>query len=214
MDDIFLIRLGVVALVIYATSLHELAHAVVATKLGDPTPGRHGRLTWNPIPHLTPFFTAVVLPLLLMLTSGTMIAMAYCPVDPTKFRRPLRDYALVAVAGPLTNLAFAGILIGVMWIPGVWHKNQETLLMNITYLGAFYNVILCVFNLLPIPPLDGYAIIRGLIPLETRMKTDSLSRNPLVGMLGVFLVGSLVIGMIHEPLKALFNQLTPNAYRF
>ena len=72
MDQEILIKLGIVGLVIYATSLHELAHAVVATKLGDPTPGRAGRLTFNPIPHLEPFFTAGVLPLLALIGVGSL----------------------------------------------------------------------------------------------------------------------------------------------
>src|SRR5689334_2440199 len=103
--SILIANLFVVGFVIYGTSLHEMGHAFVAAWLGDPTPGKHGRLTWNPLPHLSPTMTAIVAPIVFFLTSHgrSLFCLATTPVDPTKFRRPLRDHALVAVAGPFMN---------------------------------------------------------------------------------------------------------------
>jgi Zn-dependent protease len=210
MDGQMIVALGVVGLVIYGTSLHEMAHAYVATWLGDPTPGRNGRLTSNPIPHLTPFLTAVVLPLVGYLSFGSMLCMAYTPIDPTKFRRPLRDRALVAVAGPITNLLFMGLLVGILWLPGVWQRGEMTYLMVIAYKAAFFNLMLACFNLLPIPPLDGYWIIRGALPLQLRMQADTLARNPMIGLLLVFVVGSMILGAMIPELSRFFDQITPN----
>ena len=208
-----IVDLGVVGLVIYATSLHEMAHAYVATWMGDPTPGRNGRLTANPIPHLTPVLTAVVLPLVGYLTSGGMICMAYTPIDPSKFRKPLRDHALVAVAGPIANLLFMGLLLGILWLPGVWQRGETTYLMVIAYKAAFFNLMLACFNLLPIPPLDGYWIIRGALPLQLRMQTDSLARNPMIGLVLVFVLGSIILGAMIPDLQRIFEHLTP-VYRW
>lgn len=212
MDGQTIVALGVVGLVIYGTSLHEMAHAYVATWLGDPTPGRNGRLTSNPIPHLTPFLTAVVLPLVGYLTSGSMLSMAYTPIDPTKFQKPLRDRALVAVAGPIANLLFMGLLIGIAWLPlkGVWQWYPEkTVLAVVLRDAAFWNLVLAVFNLLPIPPLDGYWIIRGLLPLQLRMQTDSMARNPMIGLVLVIVFGSAIIGLVIEPLYGFLMNLFP-----
>jgi Zn-dependent protease len=184
----------------------------VATWLGDPTPGRNGRLTSNPIPHLTPCLTAVVLPLVGYLTSGSMLSMAYTPIDPTKFQKPLRDRALVAVAGPIANLLFMGLLIGITWLPlkGVWQWYPEpTVLAVVLQSAAFWNLVLAVFNLLPIPPLDGYWIIRGLLPLQLRIQTDSMARNPMIGLVLVIVFGSAIIGWVFDPLSGFFRDLFP-----
>src|SRR5260221_529706 len=106
----------VVVLVIYTISLHELAHAWAATWLGDPTPGIHGRLTWNPLVQLDWFFS-ILMPLLTFYSMGWPMGFAYCPIDPSKFRRPLRDRALVAMAGPAANFAVVLVLFGLLYIP-------------------------------------------------------------------------------------------------
>lgn len=210
MDGELSVKIGVVMLVIYATSLHELAHAFVAHWLGDNTPGRNGRLTFNPIPHLTPIETAVVLPIISYLIGYGLLCMAYTPINPSRFRHPLRDRALVAVAGPLMNLAFMGLLVGIMWFavrrvesPG------ENLLMIVLYYAGFWNLILAAFNLLPLPPLDGYWIIRGLLPLRTRMATDAFASNPLLGFVLVIFVGSALISMILPDLAHFYHLLIP-----
>ncbi len=121
-DDIDLLtRAFIAALVILSTAFHEMGHAFVATWLGDPTPGRHGRLTFNPIPHLQPVLTAIVLPLVTILSNYGFMILATTPVDPSRLRKPLRDQALVAVAGPIMNVVCAAVMLGILWIPGMWN---------------------------------------------------------------------------------------------
>src|SRR6185295_629791 len=104
-----MIQVFVIVMLLLSTAFHEMAHAFTAYLLGDPTPGRHGRLTLNPIPHLQPVMTAVILPVIMYLSGMGLMMMAFTPIDPTKFRKPLRDRALVAVAGPITNIVLAGL---------------------------------------------------------------------------------------------------------
>ena len=206
-------NLGIIALVIYGTSLHEMGHAFVAYWLGDPTPGRHGRLTFNPLAHLKPVFTAIILPALMFFSGGGLLCMAQTPVDPSRFRRPLRDHALVALAGPLMNFAFAALLIGVLWLPnmmqGHWLRSPENYATAIIPWAAFWNLIMAVFNLLPIPPLDGYWIIRSALPLRWRIQTDALARNGMISLLLALIVGSYLIGQIDLPLLRAFNSVLP-----
>ena len=192
------VRLMIIALLIFSTALHEMAHAFTATWLGDPTPGRAGRLTLNPIPHLQPVLTAVILPLLMFLSGNGLIMLAMTPINPTRFRNPLRDGALVAVAGPLTNLLFAAVSLGLLWI--FWtpeHKNLAAIVLEET---VKWSVILAVFNLMPIPPLDGYAIIRAFLPLEMRRPLDDFARGGY-GIVIVFLLGGYLVGMVAGPVN-------------
>lgn len=210
MDGEMSVRIGVVMLVIYATSLHELAHAFVAHWLGDNTPGRHGRLTFNPIPHLKPVETAIILPVIGYLIGYGLLCMAFTPINPSRFRHPLRDRALVAVAGPLMNLAFMGLLVGVMWFAVRRVESpSDNLLMHVLYGAGFWNLILAAFNLLPLPPLDGYWIVRGLLPLRTRMATDAFAENPILGFVLVIFVGSALLSMILPDLARFYHMLIP-----
>jgi Zn-dependent protease len=207
LSEEFIIKLLIIALVIYGTSLHEMAHAYVATWLGDPTPGRAGRLTLNPIPHLNPPFTAIILPAVMFLSSGGLICLAQTPIDPSRFRRPLRDHALVALAGPAMNLLFMGVLIGVLWIPGVWNPNFTAIVFAY---AALWNLILAVFNLLPLPPLDGYWFVRAFLPLRLRIHTDSFARMGMVSLVLVLVVGSYAISYLEPYLSQVFAALLPH----
>jgi Zn-dependent protease len=207
--------LCIVAIVIYATSLHEMAHAYVATWLGDPTPGRAGRLTWNPLPHLNPPMTAIVAPILFYLTSHSLFCLATTPIDPTRFRRPLRDHALVAVAGPLMNLLMMSVLVGICWIPGVINYDPANLTTAILPWAAFWNLVLAVFNLCPVPPLDGYWICRGLLPLRIRREIDQLARHQ--GSLFVIMIFGVIFFRymkVHIPLYIFIRSIMPPGFHF
>jgi Zn-dependent protease len=216
MEPDTIIKLFVIGLVVYATSLHEMAHAYVATWCGDPTPGRHGRLTWNPIPHLQPVITAVVLPVLFYMTSRSLFCLAQTPIDPSRMRRPLRDHALTALAGPVTNFLFMGLLIGILWIPGMYTFNVDEYGRGVpaNYLTAIlpeaakWNLILGVFNLLPIPPLDGYRIARAFVPLPARRAMDDFARSS-ISMMVVLIAGSYIIGLFIPQLNKFFQTLLP-----
>lgn len=207
MDPIFLTKVFVIALVLLSTAFHEMAHAFTANYFGDPTPGRHGRLTINPIPHLQPLWTAVILPVIMFLSSGILLGLAQTPIDPSRFRHPLRDHAIVAVAGPITNVLCAGVLTAIMWIPGVWQSGQ-TVSMLALFFAAFMNLILAVFNMLPLPPLDGYWIIRPLLPLQLRMHSDAFARSPF-SLLLLLLVGGTLVSYFYPPLLTLMAYVVP-----
>jgi Zn-dependent protease len=211
-SHILIAKLVIIGLVIYATSLHELAHAYVATLCGDPTPGRHGRLTWNPIPHLSPFYTAILLPIFFFLSSDSLFILAQTPINPSKFRRPMRDHALVAAAGPATNFVIAALMFAILRIPGVYGFSADTGFPPWTAIvippAAFWILLMGFFNLMPLPPLDGYWIVRGLLPLETRQQTDALARSPM-SMIVTLLVGSLLFNYVSDPIIHLYQFLLP-----
>lgn len=134
-----------------ALVLHEYAHARVADRLGDPTPRATGRLTLDPFAHLDP------IGLLMLLAFGFGWARPV-PVNPYAFRKPVTGMALVAIAGPLTNIALAFVTLLVM---GWW--SPAGLVGEAIAYTATINVFLAVFNLIPIPPLDGSRVLRALL---------------------------------------------------
>lgn len=143
------------ALIICIT-FHEFCHAFVADRLGDPTPRSLGRLTLNPLAHADPIGT-IALPLLSALTGIPTIGWAKpVPIDPYNFQKPKRDEMLVAIAGPGGNLLLAVFCSLFFKLLGI----QNMLL----YLLILINVSLAIFNLLPIPPLDGSKIFLNLLP--------------------------------------------------
>lgn len=148
--------------------VHECAHAWAALRLGDDTALRMGRLTLNPVAHLDPI-GSLVFPVLGLMLGGYLFGWAKpVPVNPLRLGNPLRDHALVAAAGPLSNLALAlisAILLGV--VMGVAHLNPGqtgpggslVFLSRLLEMGIILNVLLAIFNLIPIPPLDGSWIL-------------------------------------------------------
>ncbi len=147
-DVFILVAVSLVA----SISFHEFAHAYVADKLGDPTAKHLGRVTINPLAHLDPLGT------LLLLFAGFGWGRPV-PYDPRMLRNPKRDSALISLAGPLSNLILAGILAIVLkTIP------MAGILTTFLFFVVFYNLILGFFNLIPLHPLDGFKIVNGLLP--------------------------------------------------
>jgi Zn-dependent protease len=172
--DLFLLLLPVV---IASLSLHELAHAYVAWRLGDPTAKELGRLTLNPIAHLDPLGTLMFA--LTALLAGVPFGWAKpVPVDPRNFRRPKEGMALVAVAGPVANFVLA---LGALAV--LRHAGLDGRAFNVVALAYLVNVILGLFNLIPIPPLDGSRIVGVLMDNATYARWIALDA---VGMLIVF----------------------------
>lgn len=194
--------------------LHEYMHGRTADLLGDRTARAAGRLTLNPIPHIDPFGT-VLLPLALLLVSRGSFTFGYAkpvPVNPFFLRRR-KDMALVALAGPLTNFAVAfgvaiiGMVVHLAGVPaetvsGMTRSVSEVFLL--LYYIALINVWLGVFNLIPVPPLDGSHVLEYFLPAQAR---EVYARIAPYGFVIVFLFVWLVGGTVFRLLQPVFMLL-------
>lgn len=152
--------------VLLAVTFHEASHGFVAWRLGDDTAKRLGRVTFNPLRHIDPFGT-VILPAMLLLATGGRMMFGFAkpvPVDFARLRRPRRDMVLVAAAGPGINMAMALVAaVLVAGIPAQPGEAMEWIGYNL-FNAVWINVLLAVFNMLPLPPLDGGRVAVGLLP--------------------------------------------------
>ena len=186
-----------------AMVLHEIAHGYVAYKLGDPTSKKLGRLSLNPIVHLDPFMS-VLLPAFLIFSGSPFIfgGAKPIPVNPFNLKNPKIDMALVAIAGPITNFVLAIIsyqllkLASFITIPGL------ELFAEWFFFSIIINVVLGVFNLFPIPPLDGSRIINAILPDELSKKYYSLEPY---GML--ILIVFLSTGLLETILGPIYTYM-------
>ncbi len=147
-------------IIIPSAILHEYAHGWMADQLGDPTARHAGRLTLNPVAHIDPMGT-FLMPVMLLLLSGGTFMFAYAkpvPYNPYNLKNQKRDPAFVAAAGPLSNLLLAGVCAIIIRSVGL---TSFTALLSII---VYANILLAVFNLVPIPPLDGSKILFSLLP--------------------------------------------------
>ncbi len=173
-----------------AITLHEAAHGFVADRLGDPTARLSGRLSLNPMRHIDPFGTVLLPGLLLLMHSPFLFGYAKpVPVNMMKLRHPRRDMALVALAGPLTNLAMAIIAALLIRPAGLLPDDAHAWVRDNLVNALVLNVLLAVFNLIPIPPLDGGRVLVALLP---RFLARPLAKFERVGVLVVLLFFFLV----------------------
>lgn len=178
----------VIVLVFFSVICHEIAHGYTAYRLGDPTAYRMGRLTFNPLPHIDIFGTIILPILLTVIGSSVLLAWAKpVPVDPRYFRRPRTGMMWVSIAGPGTNLVLAAVFAGAAHLVSSVVPGFVTKALAST---ALVNVILTVFNLFPVPPLDGSRIVAKF--LRGRALLRYLSIEPY-GMFIVF--GLLYLGV-------------------
>ena len=183
--------------VLVAVILHELAHGYSAYLLGDPTAARMGRLTLNPIAHIDLFGT-LLLPFLLIVT-GAPFLFGYAkpvPVDFTNLRNPRRDMVRVAAAGPIMNLILAGLSAFALKFLLSLQLISDGLVARNLLNSVLINVVLAVFNLFPLPPLDGGRVATGLLPRQPAL---ALARLEPYGMLIVILL--LITGILGDILQ-------------
>ena len=174
---------------VIAITFHEAAHGFVAHRLGDDTAYNLGRVSFNPIRHIDPFGTLIMPAMLLMAHSPFLFGYAKpVPVNFRALRSPRIDMVLVALAGPATNIALALVAAAAFHGVGLLPENAAQWLADNLKNALVINVILAVFNMLPIPPLDGGRVAVGLLPRALAMP---LSRLEPFGML--ILIGLLIL---------------------
>lgn len=223
--EVILILFQVVVLIL-AFSVHESAHAYVAMRLGDPTAYMMGRVTLNPLKHLDPW-GSILIPAMSLYFGGFLIGWAKpCPITPRNFKDIRRGETLTALAGPASNLAMASIALfllvllkhfvsgGMVAIAAAMAvANHVPLdLAGITlfpvamllYYGILINLLLFVFNLLPIPPLDGSQVLRQFLPYGAERVYDRIG---IWGLVLFFFFGGTVLAAFYNPLLHTFNAL-------
>jgi Zn-dependent protease len=195
-DQIHYVEIGlIVAFLVVSLSIHEAAHAWVADLRGDPTARELGRITLNPLAHIG-LFETILLPAILLIVSQGKFAFGGAkpvPVDYHRLKHPLRDMMLVAIAGPLSNLVLAAVfLVGLKAAVNYGGYREGELLTNVLGATVFANVVLAVFNMLPVPPLDGSRVMAWLLPSGLRESYVQLER---FGLLLVVLVWQFTPGV-------------------
>ena len=203
--DFLLGALPPVIVLLLALSVHESAHAWTADRLGDPTARSLGRISINPLVHADMFGTFLV-PLMLYLFSPVIFGWAKpVPVNVARLRNPKRDYMLVAAAGPLSNIAMATVLLVILLalkttsaemellvnqaVRGVAGPGLVPTLLTMAYFGVMINLILAIFNMIPVSPLDGAAVLRGLLPEWLGRPLDAVQSYGFVILIALLYFG-------------------------
>lgn len=202
-------NLHIIPILLFSVIVHEVAHGWMALRLGDPTARDEGRITFNPIPHIDPV-GSVLLPAILVMT-GASFFLAWAkpvPVNPANFKNPRRDDILVSAIGPVSNLVVA--FFCVLGFASVYHLAQAgdhdgttitgyaaEVALNMLSVGVPINIVLALFNLIPVPPLDGSHILASLLP-------DRLAAAyRQIGFMGILV---LLVAMRWEPFRAAFSS--------
>lgn len=209
MSELSLPQVVVVSIlpILFAITVHEVAHGWVAKRFGDPTAQRLGRLTLNPFKHIDPVGTVLVPALLLLLKAGFLFGWAKpVPVTWENLRHPKRDMVFVAIAGPAANLLMAFFWGAVAKLATVLPASADWAAVPLQLMGEIgitINVLLMVFNLLPLPPLDGGRVAVGLLPGPLAWQ---LSRVEPYGFF--ILLGLMAFGILWFIIQPLVNLMT------
>ncbi|RDI39201.1 site-2 protease family protein [Aquicella lusitana] len=202
---------------LFAITLHEVAHGWVASYFGDQTARLSGRLSLNPIKHIDPFGT-VIMPLMLLLLTQFQFAFGWAkpvPVDMRNLNHPRRDMALVALAGPMANVLMA-LFWGAMMKVGMLSYDGGNFWLGVPLMymgnaGVMINIVLGVLNLVPLPPLDGGKIMMSLVPPHVAFRL-SLVIEPYGFLILILLLVTGILSSVISPFVYLLVNLINNLY--
>ncbi|HWA27818.1 MAG TPA: site-2 protease family protein [Lacunisphaera sp.] len=214
---------------LFSTVCHEAAHAWSALKMGDDTAAKGGQVTLNPVPHIRREpFGMVVVPILSFLLGGWLFGWASAPYDPQWARQYPRRAALMALAGPATNLTLALLALLLIRVGYEWHFFRAPFSVSSTHLAVAVqgglaeflapmlsimvslNLLLCLFNLMPLPPLDGSSAPLLFLPPGAAEKYTNFMRHPALSYLGIFLASRLVSPILPRMLLGVASMLYPS----
>ena len=194
-------------MLLFSVIAHEIAHGYAALKQGDPTAYQLGRLTWNPIKHIDPFFTIILPLIMIVLPGGGVIGGAKpVPVNPRNYRHFKRGDIIVSLAGVATNALISigcVVLIAVLGLIARFAPEARSVVeiaQGILVFGVVLNWILIIFNLLPIPPLDGSHVMKYLLPPAWSLQYSHFgARFGFLILIGLMMVAPGVLGMLLSP---------------
>lgn len=175
----------------FSAIIHECAHGWVAYKLGDNTAYYQGRITLNPLKHIDPFMTLILPIAIYIFSKGTFIfgSAKPVPINPYNFRNPDRDMMLSSLAGPFSNLILAVIGFVLFIVAVIFITPISGILFVVLWTLIYINVMLAIFNLIPIPPLDGSRILRYFLPWDMKQALDNIEPFGFVIILIILSVG-------------------------
>jgi Zn-dependent protease len=207
---------------LFAISVHESAHAWTASRCGDPTARMLGRVSLNPIRHIDPIGT-VLLPLVAAISHIPLLGWAKpCPVDPRNFSHPVRDDIMTSVAGPVSNFIVATGALILLWIISLTSATGHMLVhavgsgigglsgsildptVLLIYELMIINIVLAVFNLIPVPPLDGSHVIRHFMSDSVRSVYDSIG---IFGLLALVYLGGNLLSSLIRPFIVFYRSM-------